>query len=69
MTELERKLSKELEEVRRIFIDSHAKENAENKMNELINKYAKLIDDEDELTNKTKEILKGLITFILNRNK
>lgn len=59
----------ELEEVRRIFIDSHAKEYAENKMNELITKSAKLIDEEEELTNKTKEILKGLIIFILNRNK
>ena len=60
---------KELEEVRNIFINSKSLEYAENKMNDLINKSIELIEKEEELTYKTKEILKGLITFILIRNK
>ena len=59
----------ELEEVRNIFIKSKALEYAENKMNELINNGIKNIDKEKELTEDTKEILKGLIEYIVTRNK
>jgi len=59
----------ELEKVRKIFIESKALEYAENKMNELIDIAIKNINKENELTEETKEILIGLITYIVQRNK
>ena len=59
----------ELEIVRNIFKDSGALEYAENKMNDLIDKSIKMIDNEEELNVDTKSILKGLIIFIQERNK
>ena len=59
----------ELEIIRQIFIDSKALEYAENKMKELINIGIENINKDTELTEETKEILKGLITYIVTRNK
>lgn len=61
--------SKELEEIRNIFIKSKALEYAENKMKELLNESIELIEKEKELTSNTKNILKGLIIYIENRKK
>ena len=60
---------KELEEVRKILIDSKALEYAENKMKELMNKGISNIEKEKELTQNTKEILRGLIDYIYKREK
>ncbi len=60
---------KELEEVRQIFRDSKALEYAENKMSELMNIGIENIEKEKELTDETKNILKGLIDYIQKREK
>ena len=60
---------KDLDEVRKIFIDSNSLEYAENKMKELKNLAINNIDKEKELTEESKKILKGLITYIVKRNK
>ena len=59
----------ELEIIRQIFIDSKALEYAENKMKELINIGIENINKDTELKEEIKEILKGLITYIVTRNK
>ena len=59
----------ELEIIRQIFIDSKALEYAENKMKELINIGIENINKDTELKEETKDILKGLITYIVTRNK
>ena len=60
---------RELKEVRKILIDSKALEYAENKMKELMNKGISNIEKEKDLTEKTKEILIGLINYIYKREK
>lgn len=59
----------ELEEVRKIFINSNALEYAETKMKELINVSINNINHETDLTDNTKKILKGLIDYIEKREK
>ena len=60
---------KELEEVRKILIDSKALEYAENKMKELMDKGINNIEKDKEITHKTKDILRGLIDYIYKRDK
>ena len=60
---------KELEEVRKIFIESKALEYAENKMKELMNIGINNIEKDKDLTNKSKAILRGLIDYIYKREK
>lgn len=61
--------SEDLQSVKEIFIKSGAKKYAEEKLEELINNTVRELDEIDYIDDKYKDVLKGLIIYLSNREK